>query len=166
MPLPAVEIPPESLVPLPDDDPQRWDPQEFSGKSRPSARRFRGDSTPWNVLVDETAMSTLADGPFNETITRLLAEESSARPAVGNIYFDLLKEVSQITKDLVLEYSNQYASEAPFPLVCWASMRQTIERGVATKRWTHWGEIVSVLPVRLASRCFERVLKGGLTRSR
>jgi hypothetical protein len=31
VPLPAVEIPPESLVPLPDDDPQRWDPQEFSG---------------------------------------------------------------------------------------------------------------------------------------
>jgi hypothetical protein len=63
-------------------------------------------------------MSTLADGPFNETITRLAEEENSTRPALGNICFDFLREVSPITKDLILKYSNQYASEAPFPLVC------------------------------------------------
>lgn len=39
VPLPAVEIPPESLVPLPEDDPQGWEPQEFSNESRPNVRR-------------------------------------------------------------------------------------------------------------------------------
>jgi hypothetical protein len=93
-------------------------------------------------------MSALADGPFNETIMRLAEEESSTRPAVGNIHLDFLREFSPIGKDLVLEYAIQYASEAPFPVACWTGMRQTIERGVTTKRWTHWGEIVSVLLVR------------------
>jgi hypothetical protein len=45
-PLAAVEIPPESLVPLPEDDPQGWDPQQFNSESRPSIRSFRGDATP------------------------------------------------------------------------------------------------------------------------
>ncbi len=158
VPFPAVEIPPESLAPLPEDGPQGWDPQEFSGESRPSVRRFRGDATPWNVLIDGTAMSTLADGPFNETIMRLAEEESSTRPAVGNIHFDFLKEFSPITKDLVLEYANQYASEAPFQVVYCTDMRQIIERGLTTKRWTHWREVVSVLLVRLASIFFEHVV--------
>jgi hypothetical protein len=135
-PLAAVEVPPEPLVPLPEGDHQGWDPQEFSSDSRPSVRRFRGDATPWSVLVDGTAMSTLADGPFNEAIMRLAEEESSTRLAVGNIHFDFLKELSPITKDLVFEYANQYASEAPFQLACWTGVRG-VSSGVA--RWRqHW----------------------------
>ncbi len=121
-----------------------------SGERRPSVKRFRGKTSPWNVLVDESATASvaLAMGTFNETITRLAEEESTTRPRTRHVQYDLIKELPLVTPEIVYEYAKDYAIEAPFPVVCWPNLQQAIDQGLSTHRWTRWGEIVCVLLVR------------------
>lgn len=148
------DVPREALIPLLGEESHPgsvWDASDdsLSSESRQDIRRFRGDTAPWNVLVDGTATSiVLANDGFNETIARL-AEEDSSTPAVGSVYCDFLKESPPLTKDLVLEYANNYGREVPFPRHTLGRLQTSNRKRTNHQRWSHWGEVVCVLLVSL-----------------
>ena len=148
----------ETLDSLVDSNPQlsfaTWihEVNHLNSETQSTIRRFRGETSPWNVLANGAGPANTAfitgHSSFNETVARLAEEESSTNPPIGRFYYDLLKEFTILSPDIVMRYAQDYADEAPFPIVFWPSLKLAISQGVATKRWSSSGEVVCTLLVR------------------
>lgn len=151
----------EVLDPLADSNTQlssaTWIPEvnHPNSETQSIVRRFRGETSPWNVLASRTAEANtafIAGHPsFNETVARLAEEESSTKSPIGRFHYDLLKDFPILSPEIVMHYAQDYADEAPFPIVFWPSLKLAISQGVTTKRWSGSGEVVCTLLVRWLS---------------
>lgn len=102
----------EVLEPLADPNPQlssaAWIPEvnHLSSEAQSTVRRFRGETSPWNVLANETAAANTAlitgHTSFNETIARLAEEESSIKSPIGRLHYDLLKDFPILSLEIVM----------------------------------------------------------------
>ena len=149
------EQPKETLVPLPalpnsSSSEFNTNAEYFSSEPQP-VRRFRGETSPWNVLVNGTMAANIAlitgSPSFNETVTRLADEERSTESPLGNYECDLFKELPFLSTELAFHYAEDYATEAPFPIVFWPNLKHAIELGLNLHRWSGSGEVVCTLLV-------------------
>lgn len=131
-----------------------WIPEVNNLNSEPqlTVRRFRGETSPWNVLANGTAAANTAlitgHPSFNDTVARLAEEESSTKSPLGRFHYDLLKDFPILSPEIVMRYAQDYADEAPFPIVFWPALKVAISQGMSTKRWSGSGEAVCTLLVR------------------
>lgn len=124
-------------------------PGSGDGSGTSKVTTFHGSTSPWTALVTGTsATETDVDFlGFHDTATRIADEQKSTNLPQDQIRYDLAGEFPNLTADQIYEYAAKYASEAPFPIVCWPELSAAIERLFHTHRIARWGQLVCILLV-------------------
>lgn len=136
-------------------------PTEFPSHSQPLAqpdhsptpppvvKSYRGTSSPWSTLVSQLDGKTSDKDldAFQKDATKYAEDERSSSVSSTAASYSVLRRFPHLDRDTIVSYIRAYAKDAPYPILHFDSLMQTVEQVLDGQTSTQWGQIVCVLMV-------------------